>query len=196
MKIKQLEIFVMLLAIVLTVRLSESDAKVKTFIQKIKGGGYVMDATQTTDGNYISVSRADATSATWIVRKVTPLGKRIWERKFSQVANGYWSLQSIAQTNEGYVLVGSAYDTEPGESLSAAIVVALHSDGTVNWTKRFGITTSFGASAAIGFTTVTSTADGGFIVTGWAYEVPFLLLKFVQDGNIQWQKAFSPLHQV
>ncbi len=186
MKIKQLKIFVILLAILLTVRLSEGDDKDKAFIKKVKGVGYVMDAIQTTDGNYISVSRPKG-RATNIVMKVTPLGQRIWERSFSVgVANGaYMSLTSIAQTNEGYVLVGE-FSESPGELLSTAIVVALRSDGTVNWTKRFGDPT-IGVSR--GFTTVTSAPDGGFIARGWSFPQS-IAVKFASNGDIQWQKAF------
>jgi hypothetical protein len=82
MKNNQIKIFVVLLAVLLTFRLSESDAMDTAFVKKVKGVGPIIDTIQTNDGNYISLSQV-----TWpgpyIVRKVTPFGEKIWERTIS-----------------------------------------------------------------------------------------------------------------
>ena len=195
MKNNQINIVLTLLAILLTLQLSKSDAATDTFVKKVKGSGSVIDAIQTADGNYISLSRPNATWP-WtrhIVTKLTPIGKRIWERTLDvQIDDyGYLTLRSIAETGAGYVLVGELSVSDPGETISEGIVVGLNSDGTINWTRRFSYRMSFGGHATTGFASVASALDGGFIVTGHGYTAPFLLLKFDPDGNLQWQKTFS-----
>jgi outer membrane protein assembly factor BamB len=192
----QFKIFVLLFVCLVSPLLSGNDSsslkapkavQAKAFVKRVEGAGRVMDAIQTADGNYVSISSTGA--AIWIVRKVTMTGTRIWERSLSfQVADGgHVTLGSIAQTNDGYVLVGEGtFDGDPGISFSTAIVVALHSDGTVKWSKRFD------QNGNLYFFSATSSPDGGFIVTGGAYPPDFhpILVKFTSTGDVQWQKAF------
>ncbi len=188
MRINQLKIFTILFLVIVTFPLlAEHEAKVETFVKKVEGGGRVTHVIQTTDDSYVSIAKTAATI--WTVRKVTPSGNKIWEKTLSFPERWIFEIHlgAIAQTNDGYVLVGYAIQDIHS---SYAIVIALSSDGEVNWSQLYVVD---GGNSA--FHTVTSTADGGFIVTGGDYPPSNhpILVKFTSGGNIQWQKAFETL---
>lgn len=168
------------------------------FVGKVAGGGQLVNAIQTTDGSYVSISSTRGSTSygdgKFIVRKATESGERIWETALSIEVpiDGYVVLDTIAQTNDGYVLVGNG--TLGGYyGAGSGIVVALDSTGKIKWNKAF--TPSQGS---ISFVSATSTTDGGFIVAGGAYPPAFhpIVLRFTSAGDVLWSKSFESLQGV
>jgi len=157
-----------------------SEVQAPAFVKKVEGAGRVSAAVQTTDGSYVSISDTGDTSC--FVRKISNKGKRIWERTLSfEVGDGFVIMNGIAETNDGYVLVGwgrlaGYYDDD------SDVLVKLGTDGTVQWTKTF--------SAPGLFDSVFATADGGYIIQGKAGSRT-ILLKFSSDHNVVFAKSFE-----
>jgi hypothetical protein len=165
---------------------STKAAVIKPFAIKVKGTGEVVDAIQTTDGSYVSVSRVHG-QRSFVVRKTSPSGRRIWERSFSfeVPTEGVIEVSAIAQTNDGYVLVASG---QFNNATNSAILIALNPNGTLKWSK------SFVANETLLFNSVTSTADGGFMATGLGenFTQP-IVVKFTSAGDPLWAKGFEDL---
>jgi hypothetical protein len=78
--------------------------KANRFVKKIDKGGWVIDSIQANDGDYLTLSQSPANSRTFIVRKIKPTGKVVWETSI-QIDSG--ELNSMTEVNDGYVLAGS-----------------------------------------------------------------------------------------
>jgi len=89
------------------------------------------------------------------------------------------SLEAIAQTLDGFVLVGWVRDGYEG--FAKGLVVKVNMEGQVVWSKLFSRN-----NYSYYFLSVIPTADGGFIVSGG-----FFLTKFTPHGNVQWSKSFQ-----
>src|SRR5262249_21629768 len=87
----------------------------KPFVKKITGIGRLVTAIQTRDRNYVTVnhlSNAGCTSNNcpiFTISKLTPSGGNIWKTSFTITGDndGVSVINAIAETNDGYVLVGS-----------------------------------------------------------------------------------------
>lgn len=161
------------------------------FVQKVAGAGRVIEAIQTRDGNFVTLSTLVPGSGSFLVRKTTPSGERIWERSLfiDVLYGGFVFIETIAETNDGYVIVGSGTLSGyygPG----AAILITLHSNGTLNRSLKFEVT-----SGQFIFNWVNSMPDGGFLVTGGRYPPIFhpIVIRFNADGSILWAKHFEDL---
>jgi len=91
----------------------------------------------------------------------------------------------IETTDGGSIMVGS---TDGGSSGFDVYVVKSDSNGTLLWTKAYG-----GKGVDAG-SDISSTADGGYIITGYtdsAGVTRALLLKISKDGALQWTKSYG-----
>jgi hypothetical protein len=157
---------------------NENSDALTPIVRKIEKIGHVYDVIQTPQG-YVSVSKPDA--GTWVIRKTSTSGQRIWEKKLSFF---FASPIGLAQTSEGYVLVGWYKGGYYYDHLGLGLI-ALKNDGTLNWTKNFE--TELDPRSII-FRSVKSKADGGFIIQGYR-----LLVNFTSRGDILWSKRFKNL---
>jgi hypothetical protein len=200
MKIHKIQLLVISIFLLATSAFSENNKSgIKTttggapFVQKVMGVGRVIDAIQTRDGNYISIN-AITGGSTFTVRKATDSGRRIWERSLSvpvlaDFFDGYVSVTKIAETNDGFVLVGRGA-LMGYYSNTVGILIKLHRDGTLKWHRKFEI------GGQLTFDSVESMPDGGFIVTGGLYPTTFhrIVARFTSHGNILWAKQFESLY--
>jgi hypothetical protein len=136
-------------------------------------------AFRTSEGSYLSISHFE------IIRKISESGEIVWQRTIAPP--DVW-LNGIAETADGYVVVGSTWDCcEP----ISAIIIKLGTDGSLQWSKTYE------SQETIIFHSISTTADGGFIVQGggW-YRAGTAIVKITANGNILWSKFFDHLRFV
>ncbi len=196
--------------------------------QQLYGGSgtdNVYSVEPTTDGGYV-ISAAAAHAATpngthtgstpnggvdgWILKLKTD-GTLDWQKRLG--GGGADHLHSIKQTSDGgYIAVGySAYNATAGtlgetpRPITGAggndvWVIKLDASGETQWQKLYG-----GSGADMAYS-VKQTAEGGYIVSGYAAATStngtldgitkpggndFWILKLDNNGTIQWQKALG-----
>ena len=157
-----------------------------TFISKVAGGGDITAAIQTKDGNYAYLN------GNTIARVSNASGKKISETTllFEVPADGFVGLQGIAETTNGFVVVGSgALNGYYGPQ--TALIIAIDQKGALQWNKTFTVN----QGSSIGFDTVIPTSDGGMIVAGGVFPPDFhpMLMKFSSTGEVLWSKTFESL---
>ena len=151
----------------------------KRFVAKIVGDGGVIDAIQTTNGGYVSLSQEQG-SSTFTVRKIKSSGKVVWETSL-QIDSA--QLNSIAQTNYGYVLAGYKfyyYYYYYGQ-FTNGIVIKLDSKGKL----LYGI-----QSGNLSFSHVSGSPDGGFIAVAEGGGSALIVVKFSSSGALLWNKKY------
>jgi hypothetical protein len=154
--------------------------RVKPFVTKIVGDGGVIDAIQTTSGGYVSLSQEQG-SSTFTVRKMKSSGKVVWE---TSLRINSAQLNSIAQTNDGYVLAGYKRVLDYWYyyySSSYGIIIKLDSKGKL----LYGI-----QSLNLSFTHVSGSHDGGFIAVADGGGSALVVLKFSSSGALLWNKKY------
>jgi hypothetical protein len=158
---------------------ADQPTQVNRFGKKIIGGGWVIDAIQTTDGGFLSLSREISSSA-FIVRKTKLSGEPAWARSLQL---GVIHLNAIAETSDGYVLAG--YVTEFTSFYYYyfsyfPIIVKLDRNGRlVQHSKIIGTGLRF-------FSEIVSNPDGSFVTVGQGSTV----IKFGSAGQILWAKTY------
>ena len=133
-------------------------------IQQTTDGGYVL--TGCTSSNTGDVSGNHGLQDIWVV-KLNSSGSIQWQKCLGGTSDE--GANSIQQTTDGgYVLTG--YTTSNNGNVSGnhggadVWVVKLDSTGTIQWQKCLGGTDASGEGAS----SIQQTADGGYILTGYA----------------------------
>jgi len=180
---------IVLIFVIAVMMLAGNDARAAAFVKKVQGFGPILTGVHTTDGSFVSLSTTENNSC--VVRKTSASGKWIWERtlSFQTAEGGFVFMHGIAQTNDGFVLVGwgrlGGYYSD-----GTAVLVRLRTDGSVRWSKTFGQP----AGSEIIFNSVSSTTDGGYIVRGGTDQPSeTILVKFTSSGQVLWSKSFKEL---
>jgi len=161
--------------------------------QKTYGGSdndYALFIQQTADGGYIVVGQTESFGAgsrdAWVL-KLDSNGNVTWQKTYGGSGNEYG--YSIQQTPDGGYIV--AWGTASfGAGLRDAWVLKLDSNGNVTWQKAYG-------GSGYDFAgSIQQTADGGYIVEGYAdsfgagsYDA--WVLKLDSNGNVTWQKTYG-----
>ena len=145
---------------------------------------------QTSDGGYIiagwTASFGAGARDVYLI-KTDSAGNKEWERTFGGTGTDLgWSVQ---QTSDGgYIVAG--YTASFGNGLDDMYVIRTDSLGTEIWSKTFGGNEGDQAYS------VDQTADGGYVVAGYAqsfgavYEDVYIV-KTDADGNEVWSKTFG-----
>jgi len=132
-------------------------------ITNTNDNGYVLTGyTGSNDGDFIGMNKGYSDI---FVMKLNSNGDIVWKKTYggSDFDYGY----SIITTNDGgYVLTGGTYSNDGdfsgmGRDSNVVFVIRLNSYGNIVWTKTFG-----GRSIEEVYSITTST-DGGFVLTGW-----------------------------
>jgi uncharacterized delta-60 repeat protein len=165
-------------------------------IQPTTDGGYIVAGfTASTNGDVTGIHGG---SDTWIV-KLSSTGSLQWQLTLggtdTDVAN------SIQPTPDGgYIVAGYSNSTNGdvtgNHGQQDAWVVKISSTGSLQWQKAFGGTSNDVASS------IHSTNDGGYIVTGYSNstnddvtgnhgDYDIWLVKLSSTGSMQWQKALG-----
>ncbi|MCI0444804.1 hypothetical protein L0152_16550, partial [bacterium] len=166
-------------------------AEQQSFVRKVLGGGDVSESIQTSDGSYAYLNDRNITKVNDLSdTRISEVSLTFVDFPYSSFYQ-YAALHGMAQTLNGFILVGSAQEYG-GDA--KGIVIKVSVEGRVVWKKLIGVNEGFDA---IGFNLVIPTADGGFIVTGWIrrrflarYPV---LIKFSSGGDVVWSKSFDSI---
>src|SRR3989338_1942922 len=119
----------------------------------------------------------------------TPVFSEIMGWAATYGGEGWDVAESVQQTREGgYIVAGSTKSFGAGKD--DVWVLKLGPDGTIEWQKTYGGTSSDWANS------VQQTSDGGYIVAGGtesfgAGDSDVWVLKLIPDGGIEWQKAYG-----
>ncbi|MFN0275236.1 MAG: MopE-related protein [Chitinophagales bacterium] len=180
---------------------------VKSIIQTSDGGYLVSgDSNSNMSGDKSEDKKGDVDY--WIV-KLDAIGNIVWDNTIggNKVDNAY----GVIETNEGeYIISGTSYSGSSGDKTENAIgegdiwLVKLDSIGNMLWDKTIGGTALDIPSQ------IESCNDGGFIVCAWSrspagadkeensflnifgvYTADYWIIKFDEDGNIQWQNTIG-----
>ena len=165
-------------------------------VQQTDDGGFIVAGlSYSNDGD---VSGNHGGDDYWIV-KLDSAGNLIWQRSIggSSLDEAY-AIQQIP--GEGYIVAGISHsnngDASGNHGGGDYWVVKLDTLGNLIWEK------SLGGSQYDEATSVDQTADGGYIVTGWAKSNDFQVtgnhgnydywnVKLDGGGNIEWQKSYG-----
>jgi hypothetical protein len=175
-----------------------------TSVQQTTNGGYIVGGY--TDSNDGDVVGNHGIFDYWVV-KLYGSGNIQWQKCLGgtneDVAN------SVAQTTDGGYIVAGNTKSNDGDvtgnhdtwgNYDDQWVVKLDSGGIIQWQKCLGGTFGDGAWS------IQQTADGGFIVAGWAASIDgdvtgnhditgqhrdYWIVKLNSSGNIQWQKCLG-----
>jgi hypothetical protein len=149
-------------------------------------------AIQTTDGGYILTGETDLTNSSnsnLTVIKTNSLGNVLWSKNYggSGTEIGY----SIKELDDGgYIILGesNSYSLATSDSIDAWIL-KIDMIGDSIWSASYG---SYGID--IGFD-ITTTYDGGYVVTGTSYtnlgNNQLWIFKTDSIGNIIWDKKYG-----
>ncbi|MGB5271438.1 MAG: hypothetical protein WBN52_13125, partial [Eudoraea sp.] len=134
----------------------------------------------------------------WVI-KLTATGELLWERSFG--GSGIEIAYDIAKTDDGaYVVTGNTFSTDKDISMnhgeSDIWLIKIDDNGKLLWEKTFG-GSQFDAAQG-----VSTTYDGGFIITGNsksidgdakenAGENDIWIIKTDPEGNLVWQGSYG-----
>ena len=143
------------------------------------GFGNASSIQQTTDGGYIAAGGE-------VVFKLDSNGNVVWQKTYEGTGGDVLIQQA---EDGGYIMVGKDESCFYG-CISYPHVIKLDSSGNVIWERRYythrftGYPTSF-----------QKTADGGYIIMGYADVVSCLwVLKLDSKGDVVWQKTYRGAH--
>ncbi len=161
--------------------------------------------TSTTDGGIV-VSGKYFTGSWWAthVMKLDLSGNVLWERQFKEGSG-----EALTATSDGGVVVTGFNASDEGifEGLhrgrADVFLLKLNADGEVEWVHNYG-----GSSEDVG-RSVMQTADGGFLVSGYAYStdgtfeglkdhnrMTAFLIRTDQTGELRWARFTSERDEI
>lgn len=154
--------------------------------------------TRASDGGYIVTGHIDNRTGTEynfdaFVMRVNARGEIIWRTMLGSSASD-WA-HAVAETPDGGVLVTGEWNYGAWPYHTTLWLFKLSSSGTLLWQRNYGI-----AGREFTGKSMQVTSDGGFIVLAeYVYnayistssQYDMLLLKFDQDGDLEWQRSFD-----
>lgn len=174
----------------LVVKVDEKGNKVweKTFgkdMDDVVNGGIL-----TADGNYLFAGTSFNKQTGyyyWWLFSIDKTGNKQWENVYG--GSEWDACKAIVSTTDGYALAGIRKNK--GDQDKEMSVIKINKKGMKQWEIPLGIRYYDDEANAI-----TSTADEGFIVTGWSKKDAGLnkqihLAKLDKRGNIEWQKTLG-----
>ncbi|MFC2161746.1 CFI-box-CTERM domain-containing protein [Acidobacteriota bacterium] len=156
-------------------------------------GAEVSSIQQTDDGGYIAVCNAwlgpggNSEKDIWIL-KLSWFGDIEWNKIYGESAVDDQAF-SVQQANDGgYIVVGHTESYGAGDS--DILILKLASNGTIEWQKTYGGSSSENAYS------IQKTYDGGYIVAGQsasfgAGSLDIWILKLSSEGIIEWNKTYG-----
>ena len=128
---------------------------------------------------------------------VDGFGQNTWLKTYG----GYGGKSIISTSDGGFVLTGSIYLRTGGEFNGDIFVMKINSVGDIVWKSIFG-----GSKSESGYS-ITTSSDGGFVLTGFfesndgdfkeiikkgsIYDWDIFVIKLNSNGNIEWKKTFG-----
>jgi len=156
------------------------------------GNDYAYSVQQTNDDGYIIAGKTSSfgtgSPEAWLI-KTDSGGIEEWNQTFGNNIDDY--ARSVQQTSDGgYIFAGRTHIFESGQVIDYAWLVKTDENGSHEWNKTFGGTSSDYAYS------VTLTGDGGYIIAGEtssfgqsSYDA--WLIKTDSSGAEQWNSTFD-----
>ncbi|MGI6648805.1 MAG: hypothetical protein ACOX5W_07030 [Bacillota bacterium] len=150
-----------------------------TAVQQTRDGGYIL-------AGWANFPNDDRYDDGWLI-KTDAEGKEIWSRNLGDSKGD--AINSIQQTNDGgYIAAGQTIS--PVSEGYDAWLVRLDADGQVAWSHTFG-----GALEDV-FYSVSTTADGGYIIAGRTqpdneFDYDGWLIKTDSAGREVWSRTYN-----
>ncbi len=183
--------------------LGGSDDDYANSIQQTTDGGYIVAGySYSNDGDVIGHHGSTNYADYWIV-KLDSNGEIQWQKSYGGSNDDI--AYSVQQTTDGgYIVAGESYSNDGdvtghhGSTINSDYwVVKLDNNGTMQWQKSLGGSSSDSASS------IQQTADGGYVVAGASYNTmpnqyngqDYLVVKLDDNGTIQWQKYYGGVHR-
>ncbi len=163
------------------------------------GGCILTGETLSNDGDFSGMNKGGRDI---FVIKLNSSGDILWKKTFGGSSDDFG--KSITTTSDGgFVLTG--YTSSNNGDFSGMnkgsydiFVIKLNSSGEIVWKKTFG-----GSSYDWGYS-ITTTSDGGFVLTGWTSsndgdfsgmskggETEIFVIKLNSNGDIVWKRTFG-----
>jgi hypothetical protein len=142
----------------------------------------------TDEGGFVLVGETTSTGAgeeDCLLVRVDAAGRELWSRTFGG-ERGDRCFAVARSPDGGYVLAGQTYSEGAGDR--DAYIIKASADGRLEWSRTFG-----GEASDVAHS-VTATADGGFMVTGYTTSLavddddPYLI-KITADGETVWTRV-------
>jgi len=176
-----------------------SGSEVGNSITSSTDGGYVLTGrTYSNDGDFEGLYKGDGDI---FVMKLNSIGDIVWKKTFGGSDNDQgWS---ITTTNDGgYVLTGYTGSNDGdfsgmNKGYYDIFVIKLNSSGETVWKKTFG-----GSGSEVGYS-ITSTTDGGYVLTGYSNSNDgdfsgmnkgsndIFIMKLNLNGETVWKKTYG-----
>ena len=174
-----------------------------TSIKQTTDGGYIVAGGTTSTNGYVTGNHGGRDY--WII-KLNNIGDTIWTKCLGGTADEglSYSDPDIQQTIDGgYILSGYTYsnngDVSGNHGAADYWIVKLNSSGSITWQKCFG-----GSDFELA-TSIKQTADGGYVVTGYANSAnqdvfgihrrgfywDYWVVKLNSTGGIEWQQCLG-----
>jgi len=164
-------------------------------------GGYVLTGvTYSNDGDFNGMSKGGNSDI--FVMKLNSSGETVWKKTFGG-SDGDYGNSITTTTDGGYVLTGETRSndgdfTGMNKGLRDIFVMKLNSNGNTVWKKTFG-----GSRDDWG-NSITTTTDGGYVLTGWTTssndgdfigmnkgQFDIFVIKLNSNGETVWKKTFG-----
>ena len=152
---------------------------------------YAYSLRQTNDGGYVvtgsTYSFGQGFNDVYLVKTASD-GSIQWTKTYGGSVDDYGN--SVQQTADGgYVICGYS-NSFSGSAGNDIYLVKTSSDGSLQWTKTYG-----GTSSDVGWS-VFQTPDAGYVITGGtrsygAGNDDVYLVKTTSDGTLQWSQTFG-----
>lgn len=176
--------------------LGGSDTDEAQSIQQTSDGGYIIAGyTSSTDGD-VTNKKKENIGDYWVI-KLDPSGNIEWQKVFG--GDGYDRAESVQQTVDGGYIVAGLSKSNFGKKIKNLIfsdnkswILKLDKDGIIQWQKVYE---GQGGNAP---KSIQQTQDKGYIMVGYSRttvalnsQYNFYVVKFDENGNIQWQKSLG-----
>jgi hypothetical protein len=141
---------------------------------------------QSSDGGYIIAGNESSISGNQniYIIKTDVNGNTLWSKTFGGTDSD--NSTCVQRTSDGgYIVIGTTYSFGNGQN--DIYLLKISSVGSLIWSKTYGTTDEEVGSF------VRQTADGGYIMTGYALgsSLPFYLAKTNSSGNLQWARGYG-----
>ena len=162
-------------------------------ITTTKDGGFILTGkTEPVDGDFSQIIGGSDI----FVMKLNSSGDIVWKKTFGGSSDDEGS--SITLTDDGsFVLTGYTWSNDGELNGSDIIVMKMNSSGDIVWKKTFG-----GSDDEKGYS-ITTTNDGGYVLTGETYSNDrdfsgmnkmngnIFVIKLDENGDNVWKKTFG-----
>ncbi|HET9898306.1 MAG TPA: hypothetical protein VFQ44_25540 [Streptosporangiaceae bacterium] len=165
--------------------------------------GVIRQVRQTADGGYVAAGTAldSQNNVGAMILKLDASGNVQWQQELTPAnSTGAYFNSVVQNSGGGYVATGDFYTATSAGTKTQALVASFGADGSPGFQREFTAVDSGQVTSVSDATSIISTSDGGYAVSGTWFDSAFgggvgahggLLLKLDSGGNLQWQRAYT-----